>query len=86
MPSTIAYSLPPDIDIKKIHNQVSIQAFYTFDLLFEHRDAVPFSLEEIDKLSVKARRFHTGQLLRRCVAELVKAKALVVVRHTRKYK
>jgi len=82
MPSEIAYSLHPAIDGKKIHDQVSVQAFYVFDLLFAHRDAAPFTFEEIDKLSLEARRFHTGRLLRQCLAELVKAKALVVVRRT----
>jgi hypothetical protein len=82
MPSKIAYSLHPGVDIERIHDQVSVQAFYTLDLLFEHRDAAPFTFEEIDKLSLDARRFHTGRLLRKCLAELVKAKALVVVRRT----
>lgn len=72
------YSFCPGIGVPQVHGLVSKQAYYTFELMHEHRDSAPFTLDEIELLSLKARRFHTGQLLKRCLAELVAVEALAV--------
>lgn len=78
MPSKERYSFCPGIGKSQVHDQVSTQAYYTFELMDEHRHSAPFSFEEIELLSSRARRFHTGQLLKQCLAELVAVKALAV--------
>lgn len=77
MSSSERYPFCPGIAKRQVHELVSTQAYYTFELMEQHRDAAPFSFEEIEHLSLKARRFHTGRLLEQCLAELVAAKALI---------
>ena len=81
MPPAQRYLLDPGIDkrrFKQIHDQVSVQSFYAFELVFAHRGGAPFSFEQIEKMSQDAKRFHTGRLLEYCLSELVEARALVV--------
>ena len=69
MSSSERYPFCPGIAKRQVHELVSTQAYYTFELMEQHRDAAPFSFEEIEHLSLKARRFHTGRLLEQCLAE-----------------
>lgn len=86
MPSQKRYSLCPGIGKRQVHDLVSTQAYYTFELVDRHRDAAPFSFDEIELLSSKARRFHTGRLLKQCLAELVETSALSIEKKGRRKK
>lgn len=63
LPRNIIRSVPAS-GKRQVHNQVSIQAYYTFELIDQYRDSAPFSFEDIELLSSKARRFHIDQLLK----------------------
>lgn len=80
------YSFCPGIAKHQVHELVSTQAYYTFELMDQHRDSEPFSFEEIELLSSKAHRFHTGQLLKHCLSELVAIKALAIEKSGRRKK
>jgi hypothetical protein len=80
MPSQEWHSFHPGLEkhrISAIYNKVSVQAFYAFDLIYTHRDAAPFTFGQINTMSMEARRFHTGELLKKCLLQLVDARALV---------
>ena len=64
---------------RELADQLSQQAFYALDLLLGYSDAAPFIFEQIEEISLKAKRFHTGALLEKCLLELEQAKCLVVV-------
>lgn len=78
------YSFVPGIGKRQVHDRVSTQAYYTYELMDQHRDSAPFSFEEIELLSSKAHRFHTGRLLEQCLAELIAAKALIIEKKRRR--
>jgi hypothetical protein len=81
MPSQKWYSFHPSNGkhhFRDVHDQVSIQAYYAFELLNRHRVEAPFTFEQIEKISLAARRFHSGEMLKKCLSQLVTAKALIV--------
>jgi hypothetical protein len=68
---------------RELADQLSQQAFYAFDLLLGHSESAPFTFEQIEEISLKAKRFHTGVLLEKCLLELEQAKCLIVEERSR---
>jgi hypothetical protein len=81
MPVTKYYSIHPDIGKRaysEISEQISPQAFYALDLMRRPSNSKRLTFEQIENMSLDARRFHTGALLKRCLLELEKANFLIV--------